>query len=74
MMVNVARYLPKLEAAVHRCLQPFTEKRSFINIFFTKVAWLQPKKRLCQIRFPVSLPNILEGFFCERRLGGDCFC
>ena len=74
MMVSVARYLPKLEAGVHRCLQTFTEKRLFINIFFTKVAWLQPKKRLCQIRFPVSLPNILEGFFCERRLGVDCFC
>ena len=38
------RYLPKSEAAVHRCLQPFIEKRLFMSIFFTKVAGLQSKK------------------------------
>ena len=43
-MVKVSRYLPKPEATVHRCFQPFTEKFLFVNIFFTKVAGLQPKK------------------------------
>ena len=59
-MVKVVRHLPKSEAAVHRCLQPFTEKRLFISIFFTKVTGLQPKKRLRQMSFPVSFPNISE--------------
>ena len=44
MMVKVVRYLPKSEAAVHRCLQPFTEKRLFMSISFTKVGGLQPKQ------------------------------
>ena len=44
MNVKVVRYLPKSEAAVHRCLQPFTEKGLFMSIFFfTKVADLLPK-------------------------------
>ena len=44
MKVKVVRYLPKSEAAVHRCLQPFTEKGLFMSIFiFTKVADLLPK-------------------------------
>ena len=60
MMDNVVRYLSKSEAAVHRCLQPFTEKRLFASIFFTKVADLQPKKSLRQRCFPTSLPNISE--------------
>ena len=34
------------QPAVHRCLQPFTEKRLFMSILFNKVAGLQPKKRL----------------------------
>ena len=45
MMVRVVKYLPKSEAAVRRCLQPFTEKRFFVSIFFTKVAGLQPKEK-----------------------------
>ena len=46
MMVKVVSYLAKLEAAVHRCLQPFIEKRLFMNVFFNKVAGLQFRKRL----------------------------
>ena len=74
MMVKVVRYLTKLEPAVHRCLQPFTEKRLFMSILFIKVAGLQPKKRLHQRCFPVSLHNISEHLFCKTRLGGDWFC
>ena len=74
MMVKVVGYLPKPEVANHRCLLPFTEKRLFMSIFFNKVADLQPKKRLRQRCFPVSLPNISERRFCEICLGGDCFC
>ena len=44
-MVKVAKYLHKSEAAVHRCLQPFIEKRLFTSILFTKVAGLHPKER-----------------------------
>ena len=61
-MVKVVRYLPKLEAAVHRSSEPFTEKRLFMSIFFNKIAGLQPKKRFRQRCFPVSLPNISEDF------------
>ena len=43
-MVKVFGYLPKSEAAIHRCLQPFAEKHLFMSIFSTKVAGLQPKK------------------------------
>ena len=40
MMVKVTyTYLPKSEAAAHRCLQLLTEKRLFMNIFFNKVAY-----------------------------------
>ena len=74
MMVKVFMYLAKSEAAVHRCLQPFTEKRLFMSIFFSKVAGLQSEKSLRQRCFPVSLSNIPEYFFSETRLGGDCFC
>ena len=34
MMVKVDSYLTKSEAAVHRCLQPFTEKHLFIWVSF----------------------------------------
>ena len=44
MIVKVVKYLPKSDADVHRCLQPFAEKRLFISILFTKVAGLQPKE------------------------------
>ena len=73
-MVKVVRYLPKSEAVVRRCSQPFTEKHFFISIFFSKVAGLQPEKRLRQINFPVSLPNISEHILCETCFDGDCFC
>ena len=43
-------------AAVYR-------ERLFMSIFFTKVPDLQPKKRLFQRCFPVSLPNISENLF-----------
>ena len=44
-MAKVVRYLPKSEAAVHWCSQPFTEKRLFMNnMNNNKVAGLQPKK------------------------------
>ena len=43
-MAKVVRYLPKSEAAVHWCSQPFTEKRLFMNnMNNNKVAGLQPK-------------------------------
>ena len=74
MMVKVVKYLPKSETAVRKCLQLFTEKHLFISIFFAKVTGLQPKKRLHQRSFPVSLPNNSEHFFCKTCLGGDCFC
>ena len=74
MMVKVFKYLPKSKVAVHSCLQPFTEKRLFMSVFFTKVTDLQPKKRLRQRCFPASLPIISEHFFYETRLGSDCFC
>ena len=64
-MVKIFRHLPKSEAAVHSCLQPFAEKLLFTSIFFTKVAGLQPKKKLLQRCFPVSFPNISEHFFSE---------
>ena len=44
-MVKIDRYFHKSEAAVHRFLQPFTEKRSFRSIVFTKFAGLQPKEK-----------------------------
>ena len=65
MMVKNARYLPKSEATVHRCLQPFTENGLFMSIFFTKVAGRQPEKRLHQRCFPVNLPNTSELFFAK---------
>ena len=73
MMFKVVRYLSNSEAAVCRCLQPFKEKSFFMSIFFTKAAGLQPKARLRQRCFPVSLSNISEHFFCERCLRGNCF-
>ena len=42
-MVKSVSYLHKSEAAVQRCLQPFTEKGLFISILFTKVAGLKKK-------------------------------
>ena len=53
------------EAAVHRCLQPFTEKGLFMSIFFTKIAHLKAEKRLHQRCFSVSLPNITELLFAK---------
>ena len=44
MMVKVVRHLPKSEADVLMCLQPFTEKHLFTSISFTKVAGPLPKK------------------------------
>ena len=44
MMVKVVWYLPKSEAEVHKCLQPFTEKRLFMSIPFTKFAGLLKKR------------------------------
>ena len=38
-MVKVT-YVPISEAAVHRHLQPFTEKRLFMSIFLNKVVGL----------------------------------
>ena len=65
-MVKVVRYLHKSEAAVHRGLQPFTEKALFMSIIFAKVAGLQSKgKKLHQITFSRSVPNVSENFFCE---------
>ena len=65
-MVKVARYLHKSEAAVHRCLQPFIEKRLFMSILFTKVAGLHPKERkLCLRSFPRGVPNVSENIFCK---------
>ena len=44
------------ETVVYCSLQPFTEKRLFMSIFFNKVAGLQPKKGLHQRCFqPVCL-------------------
>ena len=37
MMVKVVRYLPKSEAAVRMCLQPFTEKHLFLSNFLLKL-------------------------------------
>ena len=65
MMVKVVRYLPKSEAAVHGCLQPFTEKRLFMSIFFTKVAGIQPKKSLRQRCFPVSCKIFQNTLFAK---------
>ena len=73
MIFKIVRYLSKSDAAVRRCLQPFTEKCLFMSIFLIKVAGLQPEKRLQRRCFLVSLPNILELLFCETLLGGDCF-
>ena len=36
-MVKIVSYLHKSEAAVHRCLQPFTEKGLFIISFLLKL-------------------------------------
>ena len=38
------RYLPKSEAAVHRCLQPFIEKRLFTSTFLPKLQAYSLKK------------------------------
>ena len=43
-MVNVVRYLPKSEAAVHRYLQPLIGKHLFMSSFLNKVVGVQPKK------------------------------
>ena len=66
MIVKVVRYLPKSEAAIHSCLQPFPEKCLFMSIFLIKVAGLQPKKRFRQRCFLVSLSKISEHFFAKR--------
>ena len=71
MKVKVVKYLPKSEAVVNRYSQSFTENAYSL---VPEVAGLQPKNRLHQICFHVSLSNISELFFCEARLGGDCFC
>ena len=53
MMVKVVRHLPKSEADVLMCLQPFTEKHLFTSISFTKVAGPLPKKLFLQNMFAV---------------------
>ena len=71
MMVKVVRYLPKSEAAVRMCLQPFTEKHLFLSNFLLKLQALINATR------NVSLwvcPKFQKTFFCETRLGGDFFC
>ena len=73
MMTKVVRYLPKSEAAVHRCWQLFTVKRLFMSIFFNKVASLQPNKRLQQKCF-LWVCLIFQNTFFQTHLGGDCFC
>ena len=67
-MVKVVRYLPKSEAAFHR------KRLIHEYLFLLELQDYSLKKRLHQRYFPVSLSNIAELFFCETRLGGDCFC
>ena len=71
-MVKVVCYLPKSEAAVHRCLQPFTEKRLLMSIYFIKGTSLQPKKKTPHRCIPSSMPNISEHFFCETKNTFGC--
>ena len=71
-MVKVVRYLPKSEAAVRSCLQPFIEKHLFMSFFFTIVVGLQktpPGMFSCEFAW-----NFRKPFFFETRLGGDFVC
>ena len=63
MMVKVVRYLPKSEAAVRMCLQPFTEKHLFLSNFLTKVAGLN-KNATRNVSLWVCL-KFQKTFFCE---------
>ena len=69
MMVKVVRYLPKSEAAIHRCLQAFTEKRLFISIIFTiiftKVAGLKPKEKTSPAMFSCECLIFQNTFFAN---------
>ena len=70
-MVKVAKYLHKSEAAVHRCLQPFIEKRLFMSILFTKVAGLHPKERNSAWDLFVGVCLMFQKTFFAKH---DCFC
>ena len=72
MTVKVFGYLPKSEAAVYRCLQPFAEKYLFMSIFINKVAGLQLKNDSGRDVFHRVWLIFQNNFFCETRLGGDC--
>ena len=64
-MIKVVRYLPKSEAAIHKCLQSVTEKGLFMSISFTKVAVLQPEKRPHQRFFPVVYVIFQKSFLAK---------
>ena len=69
-MVKDVRYWPKSEAAVHRCLQPFTGINAYSWVSLSvKLQAYSLKKGFCIVVFLWVLPNISEYFFLQNTFG-----